>query len=141
MYQKTSNSIYLIKYHIILTVKYRKQLMNKYGTFIIYIINELTKYHKFTVDNINHDNDHIHILISARPDISPSQIVKVIKQQTSYELWNNFKSELSKQFYKKHIFWSRSSFINSIGEINEEIINNYINIQGESSRLSVSLKT
>jgi putative transposase len=141
MYQKTSNSVHYIKYHIILTVKYRKHLMNSYGEFIVNVINELTKSHKFTIDNIGYDIDHIHMLISARPDISPSQIVKTIKQKTSYELWDNFEQTLRKHFWKKHIFWSRSSFISTVGEVNQEEIDCYIANQGRKPRLSVGLKT
>jgi len=141
MYQKTTNSIYSIKYHIVLTIKYRKPLMNTYGDFIISIINQLTTSHKFSIDTINHDKDHIHILVSARPDISPSQIVKVIKQQTSYELWNKFEADLRKQFWKRHVFWNRSSFISSVGDVDRLIIEQYINNQGRTLRLSVGLKT
>jgi REP element-mobilizing transposase RayT len=61
--------------------------MRLYGHFITDVIQNLTATHKFAVDNMKHDNDHLHMLISARPDISASYIVKTIKQHTSYELW------------------------------------------------------
>lgn len=141
MYQKTTNSVYMIKYHVVLTVKYRKRLMGIYGHFISDVIQKLTATHKFSVDNMQHDKDHIHLLISARPDISVSHIVKTIKQHTSYELWQNFEHELRRHFWKRHIFWNRSSFICSVGEVNMEVINNYINNQGKAPRLSVGLKT
>jgi len=141
MYQKTTNSVYMIKYHIVLTVKYRKKLMDIYGDFIQNIIRHLTTTHKFSIDNMQHDKDHIHLLISARPDISAGHIVKTIKQHTSFQLWGAYEHELSKHFWKRHIFWNRSSFICSVGEVNMEIINNYINNQGKTPRLSVGLKT
>ena len=141
MYQKTTNSVYMIKYHIVLTVKYRKRLMNTYGDFITGVIQNLTATHKFSVDNMQHDKDHLHLLISARPDISASHIVKIIKQHTSYELWHTHELDLRRHFWKKHIFWNRSSFICSVGEVNMEVINNYINNQGKAPRLSVGLKT
>jgi REP element-mobilizing transposase RayT len=49
--------------------------------------------------------------------------------------------ELSRHFWKKHIFWNRSLFICSVGEVNMEVINKYINNQGKAPHLSVGLKT
>jgi putative transposase len=140
MLQKTSNSIYSIKYHLVLVVKYRKPIINDYKSFISSTVNSFSSKHKFSVDLVNYDIDHAHMLISAKPDISPSQIVKVIKQHTSYELWNNFESELKKNFWKKHIFWNRSCYISTVGDIDKSQIEEYIKNQGKTPRLSVNLK-
>jgi putative transposase len=105
--------------------------MNTYDVFIKQVISEMTNSHKFKIENMESDQDHIHLLISARPDISPSQISKVIKQKTSYALWQNYEIDLRKQFWKKNTFWTRSYFINSIGSVDKEVIKNYINNQGK----------
>jgi len=131
MYQKTANSVYSLYYHIILTVKYRKKLMHQYDSFIKQTILDLSNNHKFQVDKMESDQDHIHLLVFARPDISPSQIVRVIKQKTAYELWNNYEIELVQHFWKRRTFWNRSSFISSVGVVDKSVIEHYINQQGK----------
>ena len=135
-YTKSTHAIFSLKYHLILTVKYRKPLLIKYGTDIKNKILDISKTSRFDIIQINSDIDHIHMLLSAEPNISPSQIVKSIKGQTTQDLWNRYSSELRQEFWKKkinHIFWSPSYFITSVGEVNQEIIENYIKNQGANA--------
>lgn len=132
-YTKSTHAVFLLQYHLILTVKYRKPLLINYGNDIKNKILDIANQSNFEVIEINHDIDHIHMLIATQPNISPSQIVKSIKGQTTQDLWNRYPTELRKEFWKKkinHIFWSPSYFICSIGHANQEIIENYIKGQG-----------
>ena len=79
------------------------------------------------------DKDHIHILVSASPNISPRQIASILKQKSTYELWQTYRDELEKQFWKKHIFWSPSYFVASIGSVSKEALERYIANQRNSS--------
>jgi REP element-mobilizing transposase RayT len=58
------------------------------------------------------------------------QIVKLIKQQTTYYLWQKYPNFLSKQYWKKKIFWSGGYFVCSIGEVSSATIQKYIESQG-----------
>lgn len=128
---KTTHSIFAIYYHIILTVKFRKKLLDKYNDFVKSKILEVASKNKFSIEKMESDKDHIHILVSAHPRISPYQIVFLIKQYTSYELWQTYKVDLGKQFWKSHMFWTRSYFINTIGSISKDAIERYIANQGK----------
>jgi putative transposase len=130
---KTSNSIFSLYYHIILTVKYRKKLVDTYDIFIKNVISDIAANKNFSIEKMESDKDHIHILVSAKPNISPSQIVSNIKQVTTYQLWQNYSSELSKEFYKKHTFWSPIYFICSVGSVSKEAIERYIENQRNPS--------
>jgi putative transposase len=131
--KKQTNCHYAIFYHIILTVKYRKRIINKYDEDIKCIITELSNRCNFNVEKIESDRDHIHLLVSTRPDISPSYLIKQIKQKTTYELWQKYPNQLQKEFWKKHVFWNRSYFVASIGSVSREAIERYIANQGSSS--------
>jgi len=137
MYQKTSNSVYALYYHVILTVKYRKPLITKYESDIKQIINDISK--NWQVEKMEGDKNHVHLLISTSPNISPAHLIKDIKQKTTYELWQKYGPELGRQFWKKHTFWSRSYFVYSIGSVSKEAIERYIMNQKRNS--SVGLKT
>ena len=57
-------------------------------------------------------------------------IVKIVKQETTYYLWHKYGSLLSKQYWKKRIFWSDGYFACSIGEVSSATIQKYIKSQG-----------
>ena len=57
-------------------------------------------------------------------------IVKIVKQETTYYLWHKYGSLLSKQYWKKKIFWSDGYFACSIGEVSSTTIQKYIENQG-----------
>ena len=131
--KKQTNCHYALFYHIILTVKYRKKIIEQYVKDIKDIIYSLSQQSNFDIEKIESDKDHIHILVSARPDISPVYIISRIKQQTTFELWKLYPMKLRNEFWKKNIFWNRSYFINTIGSVSKEAIERYIDNQRDSS--------
>uniref|UniRef100_UPI004057041E IS200/IS605 family transposase n=1 Tax=Agathobacter sp. TaxID=2021311 RepID=UPI004057041E len=79
---------------------------------------------------IETDKNHIHFLISYDTTDRVCDIVKTIKQETTYCLWQNYPNLLSKQYWKKKLFWSDGYFACSIGEVSSDIIQKYIESQG-----------
>ncbi|WP_455035395.1 transposase [Lachnoanaerobaculum gingivalis] len=51
-------------------------------------------------------------------------------KETTHCLWVKYNSFLSKQYWKKHIFWSDGYFACSIGEVSSSTIQKYIESQG-----------
>ena len=96
---------YNLKVHIVLVTKYRKQLLK--GT-----IADEVKQNIFDICNSNGwniiametDKDHIHFLVCYDTTDRVCDIVKVIKQQTTYYLWQKYSGFLSKQYWKKKFF-------------------------------------
>lgn len=76
------------------------------------------------------DKDHMHFLISYDTTDRVCDIVKIVKQETTYCLWQKYGSFLSKQYWKKRIFWSDGYFACSIGEVSSATIQKYIESQG-----------
>ena len=76
------------------------------------------------------DKDHIHFLLSYDTTDGVCYIVKIVKQETTYYLWQKYNSVLSKQYWKKKIFWSDGYFACSIGEVSSATIQKYIESQG-----------
>ena len=79
---------------------------------------------------IETDKDHIHFLLSYDTTDKVFDIVKIVKQETTYYLWHKYGSLLSKQYWKKKIFWSDGYFACSIGEVSSATIQKYIENQG-----------
>ena len=53
---------------------------------------------------IETDKDHIHFLLSYDTTDRVCDIVKIVKQETTYYLWHKYGSFLSKQYWKKKYF-------------------------------------
>jgi putative transposase len=124
-----NHSVYGLYYHIILTVKYRKRILHRYEDFIKEQIQAAASSRNFEVERMEGDGDHIHILVSAKPRMSPSQIVSLIKQKTTYELWQTHGMELKREFWKEHTFWSPTYFIMSVGSVSKDAVDRYIENQ------------
>ena len=68
--------------------------------------------------------DHIHILVSCPPQMSPSEIMRRIKGRTSSYLFEEF-PHLKKKYWGRH-FWARGYFCVTVGQMTEEMIKQYL---------------
>lgn len=47
--------------------------------------------YSFIIKEMEVDKDHIHMMIESVPKISPFQIVRVLKQQSTFVIWKLYK--------------------------------------------------
>jgi putative transposase len=130
-YKKQTHCVYLCDYHIVFPTKYRRKVINP-GIFA-YLklkIKEIGRhYPELEVKEINHDRDHIHILISIPPKMSVGNAVRIIKANTARSIRQKFPI-LRKVYWGSEGMWSDGYFVSTIG-INESIIRRYIEEQGK----------
>ena len=130
IYQSKNHSKFILTYHVIFTCKYRKKLLIKYGENIKQIMFDISKRYDFEIKEMEVDKDHIHMMISSVPKISPLQIVRILKQQSTIKIWRIYKEELKKQHWSKNTFWTDGYFCSTIGEVSSETLKYYIQNQG-----------
>lgn len=130
-YNHKNRRKYNLKAHIVLVTKYRKTLL-QYGLddFVKRAIIYLAGQNNWTVIAMETDKDHIHILLEYDTTERVCDIISILKRQTTYYLWNQYGTYLSRQYWKKHIFWSDGYFACSIGEVTSATIEKYIAEQG-----------
>ena len=129
-YKSKNHSKFIITYHIIFVCKYRKKLLIKYGEDVKQIMYDISKRYDFDIKEMEVDKDHIHMMISSVPKISPLQIVRVLKQQSTIQMWRRYASELKKQYWKENTFWTDGYFCSTIGEVSSKTLKHYIQNQG-----------
>ena len=129
-YKNKNHSKFILTYHIIFTCKYRKKLLIKYGEDVKQIMYDISKRYDFDIKEMEVDKDHIHMMISSVPKISPLQIVRVLKQQSTIEIWKMYRNELKKQYWIENTFWTDGYFCSTIGEVSSETLKHYIQNQG-----------
>ena len=68
--------------------------------------------------------DHVHLLVSCPPRLSPAKIVQYLKGRSSRVLQQEF-SHLNRRYWGRHM-WARGYFCATVGGVTEEQIREYI---------------
>ena len=130
-YYRHNRRKYSLKVHIVLVTKYRKQLLQgSIADDVKQKILDIANTRGYEIIAMETDKDHIYFLLSYDATDRVCDIVKIVKQETTYYLWQKYNSVLSKQYWKKKIFWSDGYFACSIGEVSSATIQKYIESQG-----------
>ena len=124
-----AHSVFLLYYHLILVVKYRRKVFDdtisdRAKEIFEYIA---PKYH-ITLEEWNHDKDHVHILFRAHPNTEISKFINAYKSASSRLLKKEF-PQIKEKLWKEY-FWSQSFCLLTTGGAPIEIIRKYIESQG-----------
>ena len=84
------HSVYLMYYHLILVVKYRRKVIddaisNRGREIFLYIADN----YGITLEEWNHDLDHVHIMFRAQPKTELSKFINAYKSASSRLLKKN----------------------------------------------------
>ena len=127
-YRKGGHTLYDIKYHLVWITKYRYQVLR--GDIALRardLIREICMAREVQVVRGSLAPDHVHILVSSLPSLSPSKLVQYIKSRSSNKLQREFPS-LRKRYWGQHL-WARGYFCATVGAVDEESIKQYIESQ------------
>lgn len=131
-YNRSAHSKYSLKVHLIFVTKYRKRIFN--NEVRVYDVKkflyDISKKFNYIIIQMETDQDHVHILLEYCPNTSVSDIVKQLKQYSTYQMWKYHEDFLSKQYWKHRKLWSDGYFACSIGQVSQNIIEEYIQNQG-----------
>ena len=125
-------SVYNLNYHIIWGTKYRnKVLSDDIEDSLKRMLLHIAEEYGCSIGDmeIGLDN-HIHLLVSAPPKLSVTNIVRWLKGISARLLLQEY-PELKKAYWKtsdRHL-WSSSYFVESIGTTNQDAIAKYIDDQ------------
>ena len=130
-YNHMNRRKYSLQVHIVLVTKYRKRLLRGViADDVKQKIFDIANAKGYSIIAMETDNDHIHFLLGYDTTDRVCDIVKAIKQATTHYLWQKYYNFLSKQYWKKRVFWSDGYFACSIGEVSQATIQKYIEGQG-----------
>jgi putative transposase len=102
-------------------------------------LKELPAHHpEIEIIEINHDEDHIHLLLWIPPKMAIGRVVAILKSNTARHLKKKFPF-LKEVYWGTDGIWSDSYFVSTVG-VNEEIIRRYIEHQGREDAGQHQLK-
>ena len=127
-YRNGPHSRYDVKYHFVWVTKYRKPvLVGEVGMRLRELVREVCRTNEIEILQGAVSRDHVHVLLSCPPSLSPSKIMQYIKGKSSRKLMMEFK-HIAKQFWGRHL-WARGYFVASSGNVTDEVIVEYLKQQ------------
>ena len=124
------HSVFLLNYHLVMVVKYRRQaITDPISERLKSIFADIGKDYKITIDTWNHDKDHVHVLFRGEPKTELTKFINAYKSASSRLIKKEF-PEIRKMLWKE-AFWSQSFCLLTTGGAPLEVIRKYIETQGE----------
>lgn len=124
-YRHGSHTKYNIEYHFVWATKYRYQVLKgDVGLRVRELVRQTCEHLEIEILKGVVSKDHVHLLVSAPPNWSVSNIMKRIKGRSSTKLFQEF-PELKKRYWGQH-FWARGYFCVTAGELTEKMISEYL---------------
>jgi len=117
-------------YHIQLTVKYRKALMNEETERVILETMEgIRERYAIEVSHVGFDKNHVHVLCRFLPKYSGGQVIRLIKSITAREIYKRV-PEIKKELWGGE-FWTDGYYFATVsGRGDRGVIEKYIEQQG-----------
>ena len=131
--QSISHTRYNCTYHIVFVPKYRRKVM------MGQLRNEVAANIKRVCELIGVQlirggvcKDHVHLYLSIAPKMSISTVMSKIKGKSALMIFDKHPEMRGK--LGRH-FWARGYYVETVGNVNEEVIKEYIRAQEESDQI------
>ena len=129
--RKQGHCAYKYEYHVVMTSKYRRKIFNA-GSFC-YLQELIASFHEMLPEveilEINHEIDHVHMLLSIPPKMRVSDFIRTFKSHTGRLMKKKFEY-MRKAYWGVGGIWSDGYFVSTVG-VDERIIKSYIVNQGK----------
>ena len=124
-YRKSSHTTY----QLVFITKYRKPaLRGDVAVRLRDLIREICARNQIEILKGHVRAEHVDLLLSVAPNLSPSRVMQLIKGKTSNRLMRDFRT-MRKEFWGRHL-WARGYFVVTTGNVTDEVIAKYIELQG-----------
>jgi len=128
MYWTGAHTKHRLIVHLVWIPKYRKSLLvGPVAKRIEELLHECAEINRWRIDELNIQEDHVHLLIQIRPNISLSKIVQYLKGGSSKVIRKEFPD--LRVFLWGDSFWADGYFAENVGVSNLDKMRNYIKNQ------------
>lgn len=126
-YESLTHTKWRCQYHIVITPKYRRQIIyGKYRAEIGKILRTICERYEVEIIEANACPDHIHMLVAIPPKMSVSRFMGILKGKSVLMIFDRF-ANLKYRYGNRH-FWCRGYFVDTVGR-NKTAIQKYIQNQ------------
>ena len=122
----------MLHYHLIMCIKYRNKVIDdNISNRLKEIFEKIAPAYNITLEEWNHDTDHVHILFKGQPNTEISKFINAYKSASSRLIKKEF-PQIRKSLWKE-MFWSQSFCLLTTGGAIVDIIKQYIMSQGKKN--------
>ena len=132
-YKKLSHVVYKCDYHIVWVPKYRFRILKDVVKELVEKdIRLLCEWKGCEVEELNVQDDHVHLMVSIPPKVSVSELIGTLKGKLAIKLFKSYPVLKRKPYWGNH-FWARGYFVSTIG-LDEDVIRRYVKYQENEER-------
>lgn len=126
---RNSHHVFRIMYHFVWIPKYRRKVFSEpYRKGLKDIICKIGYDYNIEIVELEIPDDHIHMVVRSEPKICPSWIMQVIKSISARNFFKLY-PEIRKKYFWGGRLWTQSFFVETVGNVNEEVIRKYVKNQ------------
>lgn len=115
-----------------MVVKYRRKVFDEdISDRARHIFEYISPKYGITLDEWNHDEDHVHVMFRAQPKSEISKFINAYKSASSRIIKKEY-PEIREKLWKE-CFWSQSFCLLTAGGAPIEVIRQYIESQGDKN--------
>ena len=129
-YRTSAHARYTIYYHLVFCPKYRRKIFKDFDIddHIKTAIRTMANYHDWLIEELETDQDHLHVHLSAPPRYSPAMIVRLLKNWTYKHVYRTH-PELKSHLWGGKM-WAEGYYVSTVSDrATREEINRYIRNQ------------
>ena len=128
------NYVYNIHCHLVWATKYRNKVFitPKLVQGMEKLLKYIAKCNEVAVENIKVMPDHVHMLVSFRPKLSITTMVRTLKGNSARYFLLNHPKLRKKLFWGNHL-WSHSYYVGTVGDMSRQTVEKYIDDRYQNS--------
>ena len=132
-YEKGYRSVFSLTAHLVFVTKYRRKVLTaEFLEDLEKSFKSILETRKCRLLEFNGEADHVHLLVSYRPEIAVSNLVANLKATSSKQLWQKHTLELQKTYWDKKVLWTGAYFVSSAGGATIDVLKRYIENQNST---------
>lgn len=126
----TRRYIYNFHFHLIWVTKYRHKIFNteELSNEMKTILQQVADDNDIIIEKMEVMPDHVHALISFPPSKAPTSAIKALKGRSAFIFLQNHPEIRNSPYWDSHL-WSPSYYMSTLGNMNKEVVEKYINDQ------------
>ena len=125
-YRRTATTVSMVNYHFVFCPRYRRKIFLIDGVEARFkeLVHQICEQNDFDILAMECHIDHCHLFLNVPPTISPSDVMRIIKTNTSRVLLKEFSETI-----KTRTTWTRSYFVSTAGDVSAAMIRRYVETQ------------
>ncbi|MCK8827433.1 IS200/IS605 family transposase [Natroniella acetigena] len=128
-YKSLSHCRYLLQYHLVWCPKFRFEVIQgDIEQSLKNILANVCNKYQYEILELEVMTDHIHIFLSAKPTVAPTDIVRTLKSISAIKLFKEY-PKLKKFYACCGSLWSKGYFVSTIENVSFHTIKRYIQNQ------------